>query len=195
MSVVIGIDPSLTVSGCARLDLGVGASDQVEAVRFEPWRARDRSQTEQHGYDVVTLRRRIRMMLREILALVPDRFDLAVVEGPSMRSKFTPLADERSGLRWMLIDQLLARGPVVLVPPTSRAMFATGAGNANKQDVLAAVRAMRPDWLIADHNIADATALAIAGAHALGMPWPHPMTEKQSLAHGKLPWPKDLAVA
>lgn len=184
MSVVVGIDPSLTVSGCARVDLGVGADGQLDAVRWETWRARA---MKGDVVSVETNRRRIRGMLREILALVPDFVDLFVVEGPSMGSKFTPLADERSGLRWMLIDQLMPRGPVVLVSPTTRALLGAGKGNAKKPEVLAAVRALWPDVHVPDDNVADAVALATAGARALGAPVPY--TDRQELAHAKVAWP------
>jgi hypothetical protein len=192
VSVVVGFDTALTISGCARVDLGIGGSGQLEAIRWETWRART---PQPDMYTVLHTRRRIRIMLREILALVPDRFDLAVVEGPSMRSKHTPLADERSGLRWMLVDQLLARGEVVLVPPTTRAILGAGSGNADKQAVLAAVRDMVPAANVPDANVADAVALALAGAHSLGMPWPVDMTAKQVSAHAKVAWPMGLVGA
>lgn len=184
MTVVIGVDSSLTISGCARVDLGVGDEGHLEPVRWETWRARA---VKGDVVNVDTNRRRIRTMLREILAFVPDFFDIAVVEGPSMGSKFTPLADERSGLRWMLIDQLMPRGPVVLMPPTTRALLAAGAGNARKGAVLDAVRVMVPAAHVPDHNVADAVALAMAGAHHLGMPWA--LTEKQEAAFAKVAWP------
>lgn len=189
MSVVIGIDSSLTITGCARVDLGVGAAGQIEALRWETWRAR----TVEDGGTVLGMRRRIRMMLREILALVPDSVTLSVVEGPAIGAKHAALADERAGLRWMLIDQLLARGPVAIVPPKTRALLATGNGNADKRAVLAAIRDAVPAAHVPDHNVADGVALALAGAHALGMPWE--LTAKQISAHGKVPWPAESVAA
>lgn len=189
MTVVIGIDSSLTVSGCARLNLGVGAEGQLEAISWETWRAR----TVDDGDTVLGMRRRIRVMVREILALVPDFVDLTVIEGPSMNAKHAALADERSGLRWMLIDQLLGRGPVAVVSPKTRALLATGNGNADKAAVLAAIREAVPAAHVPDHNVADGVALALAGAHALGMPWE--FTAKQVSAHGKVPWPAESVAA
>ena len=197
MTVVVGIDPSLTVSGCARVDLGVGADGQLEAVHWETWRGRaEKPEVE----TPLTNRRRIRIMLREILALVPDGVDLAVVEGPAMGAKYTPLADERSGLRWMLIDQLIARGPVVLVSPTSRQVLAhsdsipRGTTPARRKAlVLESVRELIPGAHVPDHNVADAVALAAAGAHRLGLPMPY--TAKQYKAHAVVAWPAESVAA
>lgn len=190
MSVVLGVDSSLTISGCARVDLGVGESGQLEAVRWETWRARAVKPVEE---TVESTRRRIRVMVREVLAFVPPFLDLSVIEGPAMGAKFTPLADERAAVRWILIDQLLARGPVAVVAPKTRALLATGNGNADKAAVLAAVLMDVPAAHVPDHNVADAVALAIAGAHALGMPWG--WTEKQRTAHAKVSWPLELVAA
>lgn len=184
MSTVVGIDPSLTVSGCARVDLGIGADGQLEAVRWETWRARAVQPAES---TVESERRRVRQMLREILAFVPDFVDIAVIEGAAPNAKNRGKAEERSWLRGFLIDQMLSRGAVVVVDPMRRALLATGAGNAKKGAVLDAVRVMVPAAHVPDHNVADAVALAMAGAHHLGMPWV--LTEKQEAAFAKVAWP------
>lgn len=184
----MGIDPSLRVTGCARVDLGVDAEGRVAATRWETWRARA---VKPEVDTVATRRRRIRLMLRETLALVPDFFDLAVVEGPAMKVRFAALADERAGFRWMLIDQLLARGPVTLVDPRTRALLGSGSGNGSKALMRARVAAQFPDANVPDDNVADAVALAAAGAYQLGMPWV--LTEKQKAAHAKVAWPMELA--
>lgn len=196
MTVVLGVDTSLTVTGCARVDLGVGAEGQLEALRWETWRAR----SVDDGGTVLGMRRRIRVMLREILALVPEFVDLTVIEGPSMNAKHAALADERSGLRWLLIDQLLARGPVAVVPPATRELLAVGHGFARgtksavrKTAVVDAIRAAAPTAHVPDHNVADAIALALAGAHQLGMP--SRLNEKQAAAHAKVAWPADSVAA
>lgn len=191
----MGYDTSLSITGVAQIDLGVGAFDQVEAVGWTWGRPKVDALED---VSPLGMRRRQRAMLREVLALTPDRFDLAVVEGPSMNQKFAALADERAGLRWMLIDQLLARGPVVLLSPKTRALLATNNGNAGKADVHAAVlelfpRAQVPKTGAGRFDIADAAVLAAAGAHALGMPWPGVLTKKQISAHAKVAWPVTTA--
>lgn len=189
--IVVGIDSSLTISGCARVDLGVGESGRVEALHWETWRGRA---PKPEVDTVLSTRRRIRVMVREVLALVPASVDLTVIEGPSL-GRHTGMSDERAALRWILIDQLLARGPVAVVAPKTRALLAADNGNADKRAVLAAVKAALPDVNVPDHNVADAVALAMAGAHRLGMPWPVLMSKKQISAHAKVAWPEDVAVA
>lgn len=173
----------MTMSGVARLEF------DGDGRRWETWRGRGVKA------DVVTVsstRRRIRLMLAEILSLIPREVDLSVVEGPSFGSRTAmSLADERSGLRWMLIDQLFARGPVVVVSPKTRALLACGNGNAGKADVLAAVQAGVPDAHVPDDNVADAVALAIAGAHRLGMPASYDVRQRR--AFDKVAWPEVAA--
>lgn len=189
MSVVLGVDPSLTVSGCALVRFGDG--DAPADPVWETWRARAaRPDVE----SVETNRKRIRTMLREILAIVPPRLSLSVVEGPAMAAKYTPLADERAGLRWMLIDQLMARGPVVLVTPSSRQSLAYGEpiprgtkSPARKALVTEGVREMVPGAHVPDHNVADAVAMAAAGAHRLGLGMPY--VRRQLLVHANVAWP------
>lgn len=179
MSAVLGVDPSLTCSGVALVEF------DGDACRWETWRARA---VKPEVPSVAGSRRRIRVMLREILALVPPKLDLAVVEGPSFGSRTAmSLADERAGLRWMLIDQLMARGPVVVVQPRSRALLAAGSGKAGKSQVLDAVRAMVPAAHIPNDDVADAVALAAAGAHHLGLSLPY--SDAQSKAHARIAWP------
>lgn len=195
MSVVLGVDPSLTISGCALVRFG-GQAD-AWGPSWETWRGRS---APADAVTAETSRRRIRKMLTEILALVPPRVDLSVVEGPAMAAKYTPLADERAGLRWMLIDQLLVRGPVVLVTPSTRQAL-TGVGKiprgttptARKRMVNEAVRAMLPGVHVPDHNVSDAVALAAAGAHRLGLLMPY--TDKQEKAHSNVLWPVAAGVA
>ena len=191
MSVVLGVDPSLTISGVAVVRFG--SSVEAADPYWETWRGRGIAPEVD---TVETRRRRIRLMLTEILALVPPKVSLSVIEGPAMAAKYTPLADERAGLRWMLIDQLMARGPVVLVTPPSRQVLARSEPiprgtkqAARKRLVTEAVRSMLPDVNVPDHNVADAVALAAAGAHRLGLQMPY--TAKQETAHAKVAWPVD----
>lgn len=111
-----------------------------------------------------------------------------------MAARHTPLADERAGLRWMLIDQLMARGPVVLVSPNSRQSLAYGVPvrrgtkpAQRKALVLGAVQVMVPAARVPDHNVADAVALAAAGAHRLGLRMPY--SAKQERSHANVAWP------
>lgn len=81
------------------------------------------------------------------------------IEGPSMASKFGHPHD-RSGLWWLVADDLYSRGfTVLIVPPTCRAMYATGKGNAPKDQVLADTVRKWPHLPITNNNIADAVTL------------------------------------
>lgn len=179
MTTVVGIDPSLSTSGVAlvAVDEGRLCGWSVDLVKAA---APDES-------TVASELGRIRWVAEGILSRVPDSFDLAVIEGPSL-GRYTGKADERAGLRWLLIDRLSEVGPVAVVPPRTRALLAAGNGNARKAVVLDAVRS----WAVCrvpDDNAADALALAAAGGFALGGAWPAPMTEKQVSAHARVAWP------
>lgn len=195
MSVVLGIDPSLTCTGVALLWWHEGAD--FPGPSWQTWRARSQALPDDMPREeiVPATRRRIRIVLREALALVPARVDLTVVEGPSLGSR-TALskADERAAVRWFLIDQLLARGPVAVIQPKTRALLATGNGNASKAEVRAAVREGFPGAHVPDDNVADAVALAAAGGYRLGVPGieysPH-----QLKAHARVAWPRETAAA
>lgn len=194
MSVVIGVDPSLTCTGVAMLSWHEGTD--FPGPSWQTWRARSAALgADVDPSEVLTLtRRRIRIVLREALALVPARVDMSVVEGPSLGSR-TALskADERAALRWFLIDQLMARGPVVVVQPKTRALLGSGDGNADKPKVREAVREAFPDVHVPDDNVADAVALAAAGAYRIGFPVEY--TPHQIKAHGRVPWPLETVAA
>jgi Holliday junction resolvasome RuvABC endonuclease subunit len=188
MTVIVGIDPSLACSGVAKL------TRTTAATHWETWRGRSVALPKGIPADEVMrlTRRRQRIVLREVLALIPAQVDLFVIEGPSYGSRTAQSkADERAGLRWMLLDQLYPRGPVAVVAPKTRALLAAGNGDANKDDVIAAMRDAFPDAHIPDGNVADAVALAAAGAHALGISMPY--TNAQATAHGKVSWPSEIA--
>jgi hypothetical protein len=191
VSVVFGSDTSLTTTGCALVRFGEG-EDAAEPL-WETWRARA---VKPEVESAEATYRRMRKMLTEILAFVPPRLTLSVIEGPSMRSKNSGLADERAGLRWLLFSQLIVRGPVVLVSPNSRQSL-TGVGviprgtsdTVRKRMVTEAVRKMLPGVHVPDHNVADGVALAAAGAHRVGLRMPY--SAKQEATHANVAWPLD----
>ncbi|MBW9093145.1 hypothetical protein JNB62_05570 [Microbacterium jejuense] len=192
MTVVLGIDPSLTCTGVAMLTWHEGTD--FPGPNWSTWRARSQALPKDFpAAEVVpATRRRIRIVLRETLALVPARVDLAVIEGPSRGSK-GGMSDERAAVRWFLVDQLLARGPVVVLTPKQRALFGSDDGNADKAKVREAVRAQFPDVHVPDDNVADAVALAAAGAYRLGFPVEY--TAHQIKAHARVAWPQETAAA
>lgn len=148
MSYFVGLDLSLTGTGvCVRP--GDGSSDDgvvLVLVQTKPQKCLGDTY----------------LRLRQIVAKVTDHVpsgSKVCVEGPSYGS-VNGHQHDRSGLWWMIYEQLNGLGcEIVSVPPTSRAMYATGKGNAGKDSVLAAMVRKHPSLLINDNNIADAVAL------------------------------------
>lgn len=114
-------------------------------------------------------RRQRLQQIRAALWLIAynNRPDVVVVEGPSYGSRGGRVHD-RSGLWWLVVDSLLVNHSVAVVPPASRASYATGNGLAGKQQVLAAARTMHE--LVAGNDEADALILAAMGARWLRSP-------------------------
>ncbi|MFJ6748296.1 hypothetical protein ACIQNI_08910 [Streptomyces sp. NPDC091266] len=172
---VIGLDLSLRATG-------VAAPGWARTIR-STGRIDDRA----------TVRRsRLRSLLAEIL-LATGRPELVLVEGPSYGSQGAGTWD-RAGLWWLVVDALHARDlPVAIVPPTCRALYATGRGNAPKEDVIAAVRE-RYGAEVADDNQADAYVLAAMGRHRLGAPLA-PVPDGHARALTGVQWPDLLPEA
>lgn len=171
--IAVGIDPSLTCTGVAVIDSTEISTRRVLAPNI--------------GGSLVARRSRIRNAIAGILAPIPPRVDVTVIEVPHSRQQFGA-QNERIALYWFLVDQLLARGPVVEVAPSSRAKLATGSGRATKSDVVAGIRAAFPDARVPDDNVADALALAWAGARWGGGEVPE-YSPGQAEAFARLSWP------
>jgi crossover junction endodeoxyribonuclease RuvC len=171
---VVGIDPSLTGTGVAtpsRL-LTVGSKPADLSVRGR----RDR------------LRLAADTIILAIAEDVAPRTALIVIEAPAYSK--TGHMHERSGLWWYLVDELLSDGHLVCeVTPSARAKYATGRGNAGKDEVLAAVVRRYPDQDVADNNTADALVLRAMGSRQLGRPLENglPLAHRASLE--KVLWP------
>ena len=117
--------------------------------------------------------------------------ELAVVEGPSYGSKGAGTWD-RAGLWWLVMDSLISnRIPVAIVPPSCRARYATGKGNADKDLVLA--ETVRRFDRILRNDEADALVLAAMGCDHLGHPLvAMPAANRTALV--KVAWP-ELVIA
>lgn len=106
---------------------------------------------------------------------------LVVLEG--LPTSGTKVDSERCYLWWRLVELLTECGtPILVVPPSTVKLYMTGLGNANKREVIAAVRTEMPGWEIRktskagkvlttdDDNKADAVVLMAIGCHLLGRP-------------------------
>ena len=114
--------------------------------------------------------------------------DLVLVESHTFAAKGGSQHD-RSGLWWLVVEALIANGtPVVEASPSSIKLFATGKGNAGKDEVLAAVVRRHPGVEFKTNDEADALTLVDMGvAH-----WSHDEldpTAYQQRALDKLVWP------
>lgn len=100
------------------------------------------------------------------------RPDYGVIEAPAF-SKGNGMAHERGGLWWMAYQMLVGLGPavpVLVVKPNLRAKYATGNGQAGKDEVLLAMSRRYPQVPITNNNEADAAAMAAMAARLYGHP-------------------------
>lgn len=180
MSSVIGIDPSLTSTGIAHVRDGqivlighVGSKGKADDTLGMRWA-------------------RLNLLGAQVMAqAAAAQPDLAVIEGPSMASKFGHPHD-RSGLWWQLVSRLMGAGiKVVEVPPSNRMKYATGKGNAAKDAVLTDVvrrYQAQTTHAIAKNDQADALVLAAMGSRHLGQPVESSLPLSHLAAMDKVAW-------
>ena len=173
---VLGVDQSLTCTGLAKTTFaGVVLTARVR--------------TSPDGDELGDIRRRVRLIVGQVLRFAPDEC-VTVIEAPVIpRGHSAGAILERAWLFGMLVDQLMLRGPVVRVHQATRAMYAADSGRAEKAVVLEAMRAKFPELAIADDNVADALAMAAMGARWLGSPIDGEMSKKQARAMVAVRWP------
>lgn len=190
MATVVGIDPSLSSAGIAvlvdgrpRLLRAVGSPAIPGLAGHYPERSD-----------------RIGRQCRQILTTIDTWTEhtgnhwpeLAVIEGQAYGANM-PSTSERSGLWWRLYASLRGRGvPIAVIAPKTRALWATGHGDADKPAVLTAARSWWP-WAaghIRNHDIADAAALALAGALHCGDPMPFPLKPQHHNRLKAAQWPQ-----
>ncbi|MDX3074590.1 hypothetical protein [Streptomyces sp. MI02-7b] len=171
---VAGLDISLTSTGVATL----GGTIAIPTTG----RRRD---------TLVERRTRLRHIADTVVTEV-GTVDLACIEGPSHHSVGGSVWD-RGGLWWLVVDALVAREiPVAVIPPMSRAKYATGKGNARKAAVLDAAQ-RRYGAVCATDDEADALVLRAMGLDWLGQPLTE-VPEGHRAALGGCQWP-DLGPA
>jgi len=171
---VAGIDISLTGTGVATL----GGTTLITS-------------TGRRKDSILQRRTRLKTIADQILTAV-GTVDLAVVEGPSHHSVGGSVWD-RGGLWWIVVDRLCARDiPVAVMPPMSRAKYATGNGGSRKAAVMEAAQ-RRYGAILDNDNEADALVLRAAGLDWLGVPLAEvPDGHRAALAGCQ--WPERAAV-
>lgn len=180
MTTIVGIDPSLTSSGIARIRLN--DDDQ--------WTARTWScpTTGKRGDTLDDRNDRMTYIVSQ-LAPMWQSADLAVIEAPAYNQPGGSTWD-RAGLWWRIVHRLAgAEVPVAMVGPKTRAKWATGNGGSGKRPVIAAAKLAWPGADVSNSDKADALVLASIGAQALDLPVPFEITDfrAQIAADVKLP--------
>lgn len=172
---VAGLDISLTGTGIATLG-------GTTCIRTKGRRA-----------DSITDRRARQKHIVDTALTETGTVDLAVVEGPSHASMGQAGHHDLSGLWWCIVGALVDRDiPVAVVPPMSRAKYATGKGNSRKAAVLDAAQ-KRYGAILPNDNEADALVLRAMGLHWLGQPLAEvPDGHRAALAGAQ--WPDREAV-
>lgn len=176
---VVGIDLSLTDTGLCRWDIdentGRVLTVRTDRVTSKPPRTWRHPKAKKPSPPTLQQRQdRVRRIAAEVFTYVmdphPNLPDLVVIEAPAYSSRMGS-AHDRSGLWWMIVNQIIMAGlPVGEVAPSARCKYATGSGNADKDVVLAAAIKRYPDARIDNNNVADATILAAMGARSFGYP-------------------------
>lgn len=202
MPAVLGIDPSQTAAGIAAIAGGprhinwpVLIRDVGEdGHRADPWTKRARR--------IVAQTKRVMAVINDAETTLGLRYHLAVVEGPAYGNKL-PSQYDRAGVFWGIVAALDAkRIPVAIVPPATRAMFATGKGRAEKALVLAETRSLwrasgDPGLFEAINNDNQADALTLATMGVMNLRWTLPIGPPQR-RHvenvAKCGWPKVVEV-
>lgn len=103
-----------------------------------------------------------------------------VIETPAFAGKSSSL-DRMFGGWWLLVNAFSRLGvdPPLLVTPSQVKKFATGKGNAGKDEVMLAVSRRYPAVEVTDNNQTDALVLAAIGAAVMGEPFSDSLTKGQ----------------
>jgi crossover junction endodeoxyribonuclease RuvC len=153
---VVGLDLSLTSTGVAVATQDGAITDRIISKPTPKATLADRAV-------------RIGLITARVVDFVRGA-DLVVIESPTYATS-TGSQHDRSGLWWLVVNRLIAGTmPVVEISPTTRCRYATGRGNASKDDVLSAVIRRYPHVDVNGNDEADSLVLAAMGARHLGHP-------------------------
>lgn len=154
LPIVVALDPSLT---------GFGMATTGRAFTFKPPKGLDGIQ-------------RLRCLRDEVAAAWGSLHGAPlyiVMEGPAYGTQGTKAQaghHERAGLWWMIREAVDLRDlPITIVPPTSLKKYATGKGNAPKDEVLIQAVQRLPIQVL-NNNEADAAVMYAMAMDHLGSP-------------------------
>lgn len=157
--VVVGLDLSLQSTGIAT----------PTAVRTIP-------SSGIKGAPLRTRHARLHVIVQDVALAVTEatapRQALVVIEGPSLGQARQHGTHDRSGLWWLVVDELLSAGHLVAeVPPTLVKKYATGVGNAKKGAMVdAAARRLPHVHTGGQEDVVDALWLRAMGCDRYGQP-------------------------
>lgn len=174
---IVGLDLSLTATG-----VGIIQDAEISTHTIKSKGVKDASLLERRG--------RLAALRSEIGGFVMDA-DLVCVEQPAYSSTTGHMHD-RSGLWWLVVEWMMGglwSPAVVEIPPQAVKMYATGKGNAGKDDVLAAVIRRYADVEVSNNNESDGLVLAALGARHLGKQIDGEMPKASLRALEKIRWP------
>jgi len=160
--VYVGIDPSLTGTAIAVIDDDVLSSRRLATVGHK---------ADSYADTLDRLNRIERWLFRRLEDL--GSIDLTIgIEGPSLSPRRMGLDHERAGLWWRLYTRAekFAGEPIRVISPKTRAKYATGNGNAGKDQVLLAVSRRYPTFTGDTNDEADALVIAAICARLDGQP-------------------------
>lgn len=197
MTAICGLDLSLTSAGIACIELAEAQIWDHDGATVESVisnvtvRSLGHAGHRTDSWD--TRETRIVRQVVDVMAHVPSEAILAVIEGPAY-GKNLPSSFDRAGLWWGIKSAVRARGiPTAICPPTTRASWATGKGNADKAAVVDAISQMWPATRLYNDDQADALVLASIGAQRLGVQLPFPLKDRHHLACDSVAWPAEVA--
>ena len=180
---IVGLDLSLTSIGIAVITDGTATTDRILSKGTK-------------AANLAARERRLRTLMNKISDHTTNA-DLIVIEGPSYGQARQGGQHDRAGLWWLVVSNTLRWAdapPLVEVPPAARAKYATGKGNAAKDQVLAAVIRRYPHVMVDGNDEADALVLAAMGARHLGAPIDDlPKVHLEAMV--KVAWPETAAAS
>ncbi len=187
--IIVGIDTSITKTGVASYDSATDMQRLAEVKSPAPKVAKGEKATlDQRAERLADVRTRV-----VIEAMALGRPDLVIIEAPMYSAREASASvHDRAGLWWLVVTTARAYGwPVVEVPGPTRAKWATGKGNANKDVVLAEVIRRFTTWPVKSNDEADALALLSMGCEYVGLPLvPMPALNRSAMVNVR--WPASI---
>lgn len=181
---IVGIDPSLSATGVARIRPGTPDPIKIDLIK---------SKAIPNAKYPHTLAR-IRSLAGDILRAAKVDYQegdimIVVMEGPIF-GQSTGMYHTRAGLWWLLYHLLEKLGFVIIIEPTKLKKYVTKKGNAPKDVVFASIIRNFPQVGVMDNNEADALGLAAMVSRELGFPMEPSVQRVDSSALEGVDWPE-----